>query len=78
MNKLNEMNANTFPKYYSVKFPRKDSDNEIPLVAVDKDIRSNIGKPKIIKKQNKDTLLMEVQIPSPPGVLDTFNLQSAK
>ena len=61
MNNLNEMNTNTFPKYYSVKFPRKDIDNDIPSVAVDKDIRSNIGKPKSIKKQNKDTLLMEVQ-----------------
>ena len=61
MNNLNEMNTNTFPKYYSVKFPRKDIDNDIPSIAVDKDIHSNIGKPKNIKKQNKDTLLIEVQ-----------------
>ena len=30
-------------------------------VAVDKHIRSNIGKPKNITKQNKDILLIEVQ-----------------
>ena len=36
-------------------------DNDIPLVAVDKDIRSNIGNLKNIKKQNRDTLLIEVQ-----------------
>ena len=61
MNNLNGMYINTSPKYYSVRFPRKLIDNDIPLVAVDKDIRSNIGKPKNLKKQNKDTLLIEVQ-----------------
>ena len=55
MNNLNEMSTNTFPKYYSIRFPRIDIDNDITSVAVDKDIRSNIGILKNIKKQNKDT-----------------------
>ena len=59
MKNLNEMNANTSPKY-SFRFPRKYIDNDKPSVAVDKDIRSNIGTLKNIKRQNKETLLIEV------------------
>ena len=46
MNNLNEMNTNTFPKYYSARFIRKAIDNDITSVAVNMDIRSNIGTPK--------------------------------
>ena len=58
MNNPHEMNTNTFPKYYSYRFQRKDIDIEIPLLVVVKDIRLN---PKNIKKQNEYTLLKEVQ-----------------
>ena len=61
INNLNKINTNTFPKYYFVRFPRKDIDSDIPSVAVNKDIRSSMGKPENIKKQNKDTLLIEGQ-----------------
>ena len=61
MNNLNEMNSNTFPKNYSIRFPRKDIENYIPSVAVDNDIRLNIILSKNIKKWNKDTLLNEMK-----------------
>ena len=61
MNNLKEMNKNISQKNSSVRFPIKHIDNDIPLGVVEKDIRSNVGKPKNIKKQNKDTLLIEVQ-----------------
>ena len=60
MNNLNQINTNTFSKYYSVRFSRKDVGNDIPLVAVEKEIPSSIGTRKVIKKQNKGTFLGEV------------------
>ena len=55
------MNTNSFRIYYSVKLPGKDIDNDMPSVAVDEDISSNIRIPKNVKKQYNDTLLKEVQ-----------------
>ena len=45
---------------YSARFLRRDIENDKPSVAFDKDIHSNIGNPKNIKKQNKNTLPIEV------------------
>ena len=50
-----------FKKFYSVKFPREDIDNKLNVVAVERDIHKQILKPASIKKQNKDTLLIEVK-----------------
>ena len=61
MNNLNERNTNNFPKYNSVRLPRKDIENNTTSVPIDEDICSNIGTSKNIKKQNKDTLLIEVR-----------------
>ena len=52
---------NHFTKYYSVKFPRLDLDAKLNVIATDKDLKAKIGNPAMIKKQNKDTLLIEVK-----------------
>ena len=51
----------SFPKYYSVQFPSMNIEKEINVISVDQDIRSKIGIPDDIKKQNKDTLLIKVK-----------------
>ena len=50
-----------FTKYYSVKFPRLDLDAKLNVIATDKDLKAKIGNPAKIKKQSKDTLLIEVK-----------------
>ena len=50
-----------FPRFFSMKFPRLEIETKLNLIAVDKDINKLIGKPAKIKKQNRDTLLIEVK-----------------
>ena len=50
-----------FKKFYSVKFPRLDLDTKLNVIATDKDLKAKIGNPSMIKKQNRDTLLIEVK-----------------
>ena len=50
-----------FPKFFSMKFPRLEIDTKINVIATDLDIKRQIGFPKTIKKQNRDTLLIEVK-----------------
>ena len=56
----NQQNVH-FTKYYSVKFPRLDLDAKLNVIATDKDLKAKIGNPAKIKKQSKDTLLIEVK-----------------
>ena len=56
-----EIATPTFPKYFSVQFPRISIEKEINLIALDKSIKNKIGIPVQIKKQNRDTLLIQVR-----------------
>ena len=60
VNYLNQMETNPFPKYYSIKFPRMDIDSQLNVIAVEKDLKKQMGTPKSIKIQNRETLLIEV------------------
>ena len=44
-----------------MKFPSIEIETKINLIAVDKDIKTQISEPKKIKKLNKDALLIEVK-----------------
>ena len=44
-----------------MKFPRLDLDTKLNVIATDKDLKAKIGNPSMIKKQNRDTLLIEVK-----------------
>ena len=50
-----------FPRFFSMKFPRLEIETNLNLIAADKDINKQIGKPAKIRKQNRDTLLIEVK-----------------
>lgn len=50
-----------FPKFFSMKFPRMEIDSSLNVIATDADIKKQIGMPNSIKKQNRDTLLIEVK-----------------
>ena len=61
--------SNHFTKFYSVKFPRLDLDAKLNVIATDKDLKMKIGNPASIKKQSKDTLLIEVKSDAQGGKL---------
>ena len=52
---------NSYPKFYSMKFPSIEIWTKINQIAVDKDSKKQISEPKKIKKLNKDTLLIELK-----------------
>ena len=60
INNSNQENHH-FTKFYSVKFPRLDLDTKLNVIATDKDLKTKIGNLAMIKKQNKDTHLIEVK-----------------
>ena len=57
----NQTPAQSFPKYFLVKFPGTDLDTGIDVLAVDRDLKNKIGTPDEIKKHNRDTLLVKVK-----------------
>ena len=44
-----------FKKFYSVKFPRLDLDTKLNVIATDKDLKTKIGNPSMIKKNRIKT-----------------------
>ena len=59
MNNLNEINPNTFSRYYSIELPRQNNGNDVSSIAIDRYSQNHRITEK--KKQNKDMLLTEVQ-----------------
>merc|ERR1712055_700408 len=47
-----------FSKFYSVKFPRLDLDTKLNVIATDKDLKTKIGNPSMIKKKKKYSALI--------------------
>ena len=57
----NYKSAPSFPKYYSIKFPRMNLEDANPI-AIERDLKNKAGNfAEKIKKQNKDTLLVKVR-----------------
>ena len=50
-----------FPRFFVMKFPGVEIDTKLNVIAVDKEIKDEIGEPKKISKLNRNSLLIEVQ-----------------
>ena len=50
-----------YPKFFTIRFPKLNIEKDVNLIAIDKDLKAKIGIPTMIKKQNKETLLVKVK-----------------
>ena len=57
----NNSSDEIYPKFFTIRFPKLNIEKDVNLIAIDKDLKAKIGIPTMIKKQNKETLLVKVK-----------------